>query len=218
MRAVVPARTFARAKSRLTPALSGEERASLAEAMLAHVVGILAASGAVDSTLVVADDEGVAACARGLGAEAMVHAPGLGPSVAAAVARVRADGDAVFVAMADLIALSVEDVRAMICASDGGRLALAPDRHEDGTSALVSPAGMNVRTRFGERGSFALHTGDARAAGVATVVVRRPGLALDIDLPEDLALAGISVAAVRAAGSARPGSWTESSRTSLPRR
>jgi 2-phospho-L-lactate guanylyltransferase (CobY/MobA/RfbA family) len=42
-----------------------------------------------------------------------------------------------------------------------------------------------IEYRFGE-GSFALHCAQAQAAGARLVVHSAPGLALDIDLPEDL--------------------------------
>lgn len=218
LHAVVPAKCFSRAKSRLDPVLSADERAQLAAAMLAHVLRVITGSRGVGGTLVVCDDEGVAAFALAHGVQAMLHPSGLGPSVASAVSQLLERGDGVMVVMADLVQLTADDLRALVDAAGSTAVALAPDRHEDGTSALVVPTGLRAVTRFGEPGSFALHLAEAHRRGLRSAVVRRPGLALDIDTPADLELAAVSVAAARAAGSARPRSWTGSSQRPPPGR
>ena len=64
---------------------------------------------------------------------------------------------------------------------------IAPDRHESGTNALlISPAGL-IEYDFGEN-SFKRHCQRAEAAGARLEVLHLPSLALDLDLPEDLAL------------------------------
>ena len=66
-------------------------------------------------------------------------------------------------------------------------VAIAPDRHNEGTNALlVCPPGL-IRYAYGI-GSFARHCELARQAGARLEIVHRPGLALDLDLPEDLDL------------------------------
>ena len=65
-------------------------------------------------------------------------------------------------------------------------MAIAPDRLGTGTNGLaVRPLGI-IGFQFGS-GSFAAHLAEAEAAGVQPAVVRRPGLAFDLDTPEDLA-------------------------------
>jgi 2-phospho-L-lactate guanylyltransferase (CobY/MobA/RfbA family) len=44
-----------------------------------------------------------------------------------------------------------------------------------------------VATRFGATNSSAVHAEAARAAGLDAVLVDLPGLAFDVDTPEDLA-------------------------------
>ncbi len=65
-------------------------------------------------------------------------------------------------------------------------VAIAPDRLGTGTNGLaLAPPGV-IGFRFGT-GSFAAHRAEAQAAGVEPAIVARPGLAFDLDTPEDLA-------------------------------
>ena len=74
----------------------------------------------------------------------------------------------------------------MDAAADGPAVVIAPDRLGTGTNGLaLSPPGI-IGFRFGA-GSFAAHRAEAQAAGVEPAVVVRPGLAFDLDTPEDLA-------------------------------
>ena len=64
-------------------------------------------------------------------------------------------------------------------------VAIVPDRHGDGTNALVlSPPGA-IRPAFGE-GSCARHVAAAREAGVPFAVEELASLGLDLDTPADL--------------------------------
>ena len=81
---------------------------------------------------------------------------------------------------ADLPALEAADVEALIeAASEAG--AIAPDHRGSGTNALALLNARDFPFCFGPD-SFARHC--ALLPGCGTV--RRPGLARDIDLPEDL--------------------------------
>ncbi len=88
---------------------------------------------------------------------------------------------------ADLPLLSCADIDALLQAATHTGVAIAPDRHGRGTNALALRAGAALRPRFGPD-SLAQHLRDAPKAAV----VRRQGLALDVDTPEDLAMAQAS--------------------------
>ncbi len=92
----------------------------------------------------------------------------------------------VLVLPADLPLVVPEDLQALLAlASDPPSVVLAPDRRQDGTNALlVSPAGL-IEYEFGPQ-SYDRHRAAALAAGARVAVCDRPGLALDLDLPEDL--------------------------------
>jgi 2-phospho-L-lactate guanylyltransferase len=89
---------------------------------------------------------------------------------------------------ADLPLLSPEDIKVMIETLGKDRLiAIAPDRHNDGTNALlISPAGL-ITYEFAPQ-SFDKHCANAAKAGARLEVVRRISLGLDLDRPDDLDL------------------------------
>ncbi len=84
--------------------------------------------------------------------------------------------------------ITPEDVRLMLDkAKDPPVVVVAPDRHRQGTNALlICPAGL-IRYEFGPD-SFQRHCQIAQQAGARLEIVELPSLALDVDLPEDLEL------------------------------
>ncbi len=175
--AIVPMKRYGEAKSRLAPILSPAQRAAFARETFLSVLACVAAE--VDGVLVATDGEDVAADARAHGAEVLLDAEGRVPLRAVvdrAVRHLVAPGRArVAVVLADLPELGRDDVRALLAPS--GKV-VAPDAAGLGTNALVVPLGTEVRTAFGSGESFRLHR-------EGTTVVRRDGLATDIDTPED---------------------------------
>jgi 2-phospho-L-lactate guanylyltransferase len=94
----------------------------------------------------------------------------------------------VLIVPADLPLFTSEDVREMLDrAKDPPVVVVAPDRRRDGTNAmLVCPAGL-IEYEYGPN-SFSRHCRRAIQAGARLEVVNLPSIALDMDLPEDLAL------------------------------
>jgi 2-phospho-L-lactate guanylyltransferase len=94
----------------------------------------------------------------------------------------------VLILPADLPLLARDDILTLIeRATNPPVVVIAPDRHEKGTNALLmSPAGL-IEYDFGE-GSFQRHCKRAQKAGARLEIVNLPSFALDLDLPEDLAL------------------------------
>ena len=62
---------------------------------------------------------------------------------------------------------------------------IAPDQRGIGTNGLYLPTALDFRCRFGA-GSRARHEAEAQRLGIEPAIVRRPGLALDLDTPADL--------------------------------
>lgn len=187
--AAVPVKDLAHAKQRLLPVLDPIERRALARAMLADVLRALRAA-ALDAVWVVTREPETAALARALGAEPLAEAENRGHSAAVATAQAEAarGGARVFLTVpGDVPCLTPGEVQALAAAASPAPCAvLAPSRSGLGTNgvALAPPAAM--RLRFGEP-SFDGHVDTARAAGLGPCVLRLPGLALDVDAPEDLA-------------------------------
>lgn len=177
VRALIPLKSSGEAKSRLAPSLAPAGRAALAVAMATHVAQIAAAC--VDELFV-------------LGPEALPCLPrldcpgeGLNADLAHACAALPwRVGDMLLVLPADLPMLIEGDVHALIAAATGG-VAIAPDRAGTGTNGLAL-AVASFRFAFGP-GSRAAHEAEAiRLGGAAAAIVMRPGLAFDIDMPDDL--------------------------------
>lgn len=192
--AVVPVKGFARAKSRLAPALGVDARERLARRLADHVVDVLQ-SGVVDTVLVVTDGDDVASWASGRGLRVIEDGPALGAPLGAIVDVGLAEAGArgarhALVVMSDLPRLHPTDAAAMVSALGPGRLVLAPDHHGLGTNALGLSLPAVAPTAFGSADSAAGHRALAAAHALELVVVTREGLGADVDVPGDLAAVG----------------------------
>jgi 2-phospho-L-lactate guanylyltransferase len=171
--AIVPLKGAGERKSRLAGTVTPAGRIALSEAMLAHVAAVLGAHPRISRLVLLsaappldwaADwkrDEG-----RGLNAE---------------LEAVATEGDRLVI-HADLPLLCAPDLDALLDAA--APVAIAPDARGQGTNALALRDGVPLVALFGEE-SFARF----RAAWPGAAIVRRPGLALDVDTPVDLARA-----------------------------
>jgi 2-phospho-L-lactate guanylyltransferase len=175
--AIVPFKTAGQRKTRLAPALSPPERDRLAQALFDRVIGVLEASPAVGRISVLSE----ARLERRPGRGDLDWLPDSGLGLNAELQAVKIAGPRLII-HADLPLVMPDDVEALLAAAHGGG-AIAPDRHGTGVNALALDAGVSVEFRFGP-GSFARHLEQADGG---LIVVARPGLALDIDTPDDLA-------------------------------
>jgi 2-phospho-L-lactate guanylyltransferase len=188
--ALVPVKPFLRSKSRLAGVLSPRARAGLSRRFLGHALDVLGQVPDLAQTVVISRDPAARALARGRGARALGEPAASDLNQAlwrGTEAALAAGAQAVLVLPTDLPLLSVDDVVQLIGGEPGPHVAIAPDRHETGTNALfVRPPGL-FRYAFGG-GSFERHLALAREAGAAVRICRLPGIALDVDGPDDLRL------------------------------
>lgn len=197
---VIPAKSFARAKSRLTH-LSDAHRYTLARSLFRHVIDCAAASVQVAGILVLTNGDDVQQLARERGAEVLrdeLHAtaidsmndirPGyLGRIVDTGLAYLAARGvEVTLVLMSDLPHLQVEDIDHMLQRLDEHDVALAPDRHEQGTNALALSHTRGAHTCFGHPDSLTRHLAYAEQHGLGVCVYRSSSIAMDIDWPADM--------------------------------
>jgi 2-phospho-L-lactate guanylyltransferase len=170
--AVVPMKSMELAKGRLATVLDAAGRRALAGRMLDHVLETLRHAGlpAVRVASGAGDDNN------------------LNRDVTAAARAVQAEGASeLLLVMADLPYLGADDIEALIEAGRRSAVVIA-EAKDGGTNALLlRPPTVLGFTFASHRPSAALHAEQARAAGIEPVVVRRPGLARDIDTPADLA-------------------------------
>lgn len=185
--ALVPQKRLGEAKSRLAPALAGAERTALSRALVVHVCRTVCATAGVDALTVVTPDAGFRAWARRWGCDVVLDPErGLNAALEHVLRQPRCEGRDVLVVAADLPWVRPSDLAAMLSAAHSQRLVLAPSKEGLGTGALLIPRGVEFMPAFGA-GSRAAHRREAARLGLEVVEVTRPGLAFDVDAPEDLA-------------------------------
>jgi 2-phospho-L-lactate guanylyltransferase len=179
--AILPVKSFSRAKQRLTGGFSN--RPELAAAMVADVLQALGQVPELDEVIVVTAQ----ADAAGDGV-VVVHDPDEAGQSAAALRGIAAalerGAERVLLVPGDCPALDPLQVSALLEHREG--VVIVPDRHGHGTNALLLTPPDVMEPAFGE-GSFARHSARARAAGAALKVADVRSLGLDVDTPDDLA-------------------------------
>jgi 2-phospho-L-lactate/phosphoenolpyruvate guanylyltransferase len=191
--AVVPIKPLRRGKSRLAKDYSDEDRMNLNREMLVHTVERLKKVKGVEKILVVSRDPEALAIARDHGAQTLLESgnPGLNLALTRATLIAKAyKARGVLVIPADLPLLDPDDVQEMISMANGKPVVvIAPDRHNEGTNAmLVAPPDL-IRFDYG-KGSFDRHCAHAIKAGADLYVVEKESFGLDLDWPEDLEVLG----------------------------
>ncbi len=160
-------------KSRLAGELDLEQRGELMSSLLAHVVGVVREAGVGRVTVV---------CKERLDGYDVWQDGGRpwNDAIADAMARVRSPLAAVI--SADLPLLRADEVEELLEVTPKRGIAIGR-AHDGGTNAVaMRPPGL-VMTHFGDPQSAGVHA----SLGVPHVLVDLPGLAFDVDTPDDLA-------------------------------
>lgn len=183
MIAAIPVKPFGVAKARLSPVMDAVARSRLGRFIAWRTASTAASAGA--TVVIVTADAGVAAWARDLGHEVVMehprHGSGLNGAAAAGVARAGEAGVPWAILHADLPIVGIGDLTRAF--ADGRRGWVLAPSHDGGTNLIAGP-GLDFPFSYGP-GSFRRHLGAVPGARV----VSRPGLALDLDTPRDLARA-----------------------------
>ncbi|HRJ44913.1 MAG: 2-phospho-L-lactate guanylyltransferase [Caldilineaceae bacterium] len=196
----IPAKPLAEGKSRLSAALTGQERQDLTRQLLERTLAVALSLERVAGVLVVSRDPDVLALAAQRGALALaeeftgtfsVYGPewGLNRAVEQAVAYVQErGGDALLFLPIDLPLLRAEDIQALAqaWAERENCLVIAPS-HSGGTNGLLLSPPDVIAPAFGT-GSFARHRLLAQQAGLRVEIVESANLAWDVDTPDEYAL------------------------------
>jgi 2-phospho-L-lactate/phosphoenolpyruvate guanylyltransferase len=188
--AVLPVKDLAGAKQRLGPVLSATERRALFAAMLEDVLGALAASAGLAGILIVTRDALAQGLAARYGARVLVEQESRGHTAASTQGACILAQEGVAGMMqvpGDLPLLTPDDIAALLRAhGKAPTVTLGPSREARGTNAVLCSPPAVLPLRFGDD-SFWPHVQRARSLGIEPQIVRRPGLALDLDTPDDLA-------------------------------
>lgn len=185
--AVLPVKTFPRAKQRLGVALPPGDRRTLAEAMVGDVLDALGRVAGLDGVIVVTAEPIARAAARDAGARVVGDPAEAGQSAAAllGIEAARAErAERVLLVPGDCPALDPRELQALL---DGPEtpVAIVPDRHRTGTNALLLTPPDAIVPGFGP-GSYERHRARAAAGGLAHRTGDVPTLELDVDTPGDL--------------------------------
>jgi len=184
---LVPVKNLADAKQRLSPLLSAEQRVALAQAMCEDVLQVLAHWQGRPAVAVVTNDP----FARGLATRFsfdVVPDDNSGETsaieMATAVCRERG-AKTTLVVPADIPLIDAAELQAIAERAPAGGAVLVPDAARRGTNAAWRSPGDLFPLRFGND-SFLPHFAAAKATGLPCVVLELPGIARDVDRPEDL--------------------------------
>jgi 2-phospho-L-lactate/phosphoenolpyruvate guanylyltransferase len=187
--AVVPVKQFDGAKQRLSSALSPDERRLLATTMLEDVLNAVSAVKTFAGTLVVTVDPAATSLATRYGARVVTEGARdghTGAVTAAARLLVREGQTGMMTMPGDIPRLSSEEIAATLAAHRPAPAFTIVPAHDDlGSNAIVCSPPDAVPLRFGED-SFYPHLDAARARGIEPLIVRHPGIGMDIDNPVDL--------------------------------
>ena len=185
--AVIPVKPFAEGKSRLKNILTNSARHDLNIQMFQHVFNVTSAAIGVANTIVVSADQYTLDMVRERGAHAVFEdvPAGLNGALKLGTGIAVAKGaDAVLILPTDLPTLSPEDIRALVDRRIPPCVVIAPDRANQGTNALLLSPPDAIKFSFG-KDSFTAHRKAALDGHIDPAIVKRDGLALDIDTPED---------------------------------
>jgi 2-phospho-L-lactate guanylyltransferase len=188
--AVVPIKELERAKERLAPLLPPERRRALMLAMFEDVLTALAATPGLAGLAVVTVDPAASRLATRYGARLIETGArdGHTGAVTAAAMLLAEEGRAGMLTLPGDIPLVVPaEIKSLVAAHrPAPAFTIAPSRDELGSNAVVCSPPNAVPLRFGED-SFFPHLRAAESRGICPTVLRLPGIALDVDTPEDLA-------------------------------
>jgi len=187
--AIIPVKPPSRGKTRLSTILSISERRELVQRMLSDVLAAALQAHGVERVLVVSPDAAVLRLALQQGAQPLLEQgpTGLNRAVEYGLERLLGEGvEAALVLPGDIPLAQPRELDAITSLAAGKpSVALAPSRDERGTNALLQAPPLIISPRYGPS-SFPLHLKAAREAGVPARVIRREGLALDIDTVDDI--------------------------------
>jgi 2-phospho-L-lactate/phosphoenolpyruvate guanylyltransferase len=187
--AVIPVKETGDAKQRLAPVLSQRLRQALALAMAEDVLEAVAGVAGLGGILLVTVDPQAITLARRYGAAALADGArdGHTGAVAAGARRLIAqERGSMLTLPGDLPLITAAEIETLIAAhGPAPAFTIAPAHDELGSNAILMSPPDAVPLRFGEDSYFP-HLAASRTAGIEPRIIRLPGIAFDIDNPQDL--------------------------------
>ena len=187
---LVPVKNLNGAKQRLATMLTQQQRTLLARAMVKDVCHALSEVPSHPAVALVTSDEYAIRLARQCGFETIRDDENLGESEAIAMATQQAEkrgAEFSLVIPGDIPLVTADEISAVLAAAPPEGTVLVPAADGRGTNAILRRPCALIPCRFGND-SFLPHRAAARATQKELVILDGlPGIALDVDRPEDLA-------------------------------
>jgi 2-phospho-L-lactate guanylyltransferase len=185
---LVPVKNLSAAKQRLAPVLDQPARTELAQAMLHDVVSALASWTRRPACALVTSDPFALELARQYDFEIIPDPTNPGETGAIEMATllcVSRGIDSTLVIPADIPLIQSSELEQIYANAPAEGSVLAPAADGRGTNAAFRRPANLFPLRFGND-SFKPHLAAARATGKPCIVLRLPGVGVDVDNPEDL--------------------------------
>jgi 2-phospho-L-lactate guanylyltransferase len=186
--AVVPVKSFARAKARLAPLLHVDQRQELARAMLEDVLAALGQVDELSGILLVSGDAGARDIAAAHGGKSIDDPIEDGPNAAIRLALpVLRDwqADAMVVIPCDIPGIEADELSRIVQVLRDASVVLVGAARDGGTNLLGCSPIDAIEPCFGAN-SFARHVQAAKSAGLEPHIFAAQSLIYDIDRPEDV--------------------------------
>jgi 2-phospho-L-lactate guanylyltransferase len=185
---LVPVKNLSSAKQRLAAVLDQSSRTELAQAMLYDVLTTLHAWKSRPRVAVVTSDPYAIKLAAESGFEVIPDPDNPGETGAIEMATQICVGrgvESTLVIPADIPLIQAWELEEILKQAPGEGSVLVPAADGRGTNAAFRRPANLFPLRFGND-SFKPHHADAQATGKPCVVLNLPGIAVDVDNPEDL--------------------------------
>ena len=185
---LIPVKDLSRAKQRLAGVLDQERRTQLAQAMLDDVLSAVAAVPSRPPVMVVTSDPFAISRARDHGFELLDDPANPGETGAIEMATRAAEdagADFTLVLPGDIPLITAAEIRLVLDAAPQQGTVFVRAADARGTNAVLRRPASLFPLRFGND-SFLPHLASAQATGLPVELREAPGIALDIDRPDDL--------------------------------
>ncbi|HEY7926137.1 MAG: 2-phospho-L-lactate guanylyltransferase [Candidatus Dormibacteria bacterium] len=188
---LIPLKTLATVKQRLSPEVTQSSRRRLMIHMLRRTAAA-ARDAAVGPVALTTSEPTASALAAALHLD-LVSDGGLAwnEGLLYALRSLRPLPAAVLYLSGDLPLISAADIVAFVDAAPPAGVAIARAR-DGGTNALLVRPAEAISPMFGQQPSAVAHLRRAQARGIPAVIVDIPGLALDVDTVDDLRAARLA--------------------------
>lgn len=184
--AIIPVKTFSKAKTRL--ALPREKTEDLCKIMLDEVLSAISKSQ-ISKTILVSKDEVALSIGKRYGVEQMVEERENGVNAAVALPEeylLENGFDASVVFPQDIPLVRAEDISSLLsCQKNPRSLLVVPSRKFDGTNALLRSPVNAMETHYDED-SYRIHLSTGKARNLSTSFVLISRMMWDVDDMSDL--------------------------------